>query len=63
MKTKNIQKNLMIQPETSNRLKEISEGLNLSQSFLVQYLIDDYYINSFQYRDEGQPLFSLFESK
>lgn len=59
----NIQKNLMMQIETCKRLEKMSRDTGLGQGFLVQYLIDDFYINQFQHSEKSQTSFNFLHSR
>lgn len=56
---KNIQKNLMMQIETCKRLEQMSRDTGLGQGFLVQYLIDDYFVNHYQHGENVQTSFNF----
>lgn len=60
-RAKTIQKNLKIQIESSNRLQEISRETGLTQSFIVQYLIDDFAINKYKHSNKDEAAFNLFQ--
>ena len=57
---KKIQTNLALQEITNHRLKEISQGIGISQNIIVQSLIDNFYTDTFQQqRDDTSSLFTL----
>jgi len=61
-KMKKKQTNLNLQETTNHKLKEISKGLGIPQNIIVDSLIDNYYINTFQQRNDTDNMFSLFQS-
>ncbi len=61
MKQKNIQKNLMMQPETGKRLSYMSDETGLSQSFITQYLIDEFFTNKFNNKKQDESFFDLLK--
>jgi len=60
---KKKQTNLALQEITNHRLKEISQGLGVAQNLIVQSLIDNFYINTYQQqRDDTGSLFTLLQN-
>ena len=64
---KKIQTNLALQEITNHRLKEISQGIGISQNIIVQSLIDNFYTDTFQQqRDDfkrDNPVFNNYDLK
>ena len=58
MKEKKNNKCLRMKVETSNRLEEMSKETGFTQAMIVQYLIDDLYINKYKKEDFVFNLFS-----